>query len=88
MGEKQIMSLDDIHKFYFDYYNRLEKLWFDFESSRIDEAIAAEKFYELKNSEGGINSTVNEIIRSQPKEIVAKAKMHTESYLKIVFKTQ
>ena len=37
MSEKQLKDLDDIHKFYTVYHNKVERLWYDFESNRISE---------------------------------------------------
>src|SRR5690606_22181392 len=72
MNEKQLKNLDDIHRFYVDYYNQIEKLWFDFESNRITEIQVTDVFFELKQQETEINLIIAETIRSKPKRIVEK----------------
>ena len=87
MNEKQLKNLDDIHRFYADYYNRLEKLWFDFESSRINEEQATNAFFKLKKLETDINPIIAETIRSKPKGIVKKCKTNSDEYFNQVFNT-
>ena len=87
MNEKQLKSLDDIHRFYADYYNQIEKLWYDFESGRLTEEKATEHFFELKKRETDINPIIAETIRNKPKRIVSKCKLHSDQYFKQVFNT-
>ena len=87
MNEKQLRNLDDIHRFYSDYYNDIEKLWFDFESGRVTEEEATNSFFELKKKETEINPIIAETIRSKPKRIVKKCKVHSDQYFKHVFNT-
>lgn len=87
MNEKQLKSLDDIHRFYVDYYNKIEELWFDFESDRITENQASKTFFELKKLETDINPIIAETIRSKPKRILEKCKKNTDEYFKQVFNT-
>lgn len=87
MNEKQLKNLDDIHRFYADYYNRIEKLWYDFESNRITEEKATKTFFKLKKLETNINPIIAETIRSKPKGIVNKCKKNTDEYFKQVFNT-
>ena len=62
MNEKQLKGLDNIHKFYTDYYNKLEKMWYDFENERITEEQATKTFFKLKKTELNIDSVVSETI--------------------------
>ncbi|WP_271407442.1 hypothetical protein [Tenacibaculum soleae] len=87
MNEKQLKNLDDIHRFYADYYNRIEKLWYDLESNRITEEQATNAFFKLKKLETDINPIIAETIRSKPKGIVKKCKKNTDEYFKQVFNT-
>lgn len=87
MTEKQIINLDTISKFYFNYYNNLEKLWYDNEDEQIDNQTLKTEFFKIKNSESEINSMVNETIRTKPKKLVKKAKEYSDQYFKISFNT-
>lgn len=87
MNEKQLRSLDDIHRFYSEYFNDMEKLWFDFEAERMSEEQATITFFELKKNETEINPLIAETIRSKPKRVVAQSKLHTDQYLNQVFNT-
>ena len=87
MNEKQLKNLDDIHRFYADYYNRIEKLWYDFDSNRITEEQATNAFFKLKKLETDINPIIAETIRSKPKRIVKKCKKNSDEYFKQVFNT-
>ncbi|RKF02978.1 hypothetical protein C8N26_2350 [Tenacibaculum lutimaris] len=85
MNEKQLKNLDDIHRFYADYYNKIEKLWYDFESDRMNEEQATNTFFRLKKLETDINPIVAETIRSKPKGIVKKCKKNSDEYFNQVF---
>ena len=85
MNEKQLKNLDDIHRFYTDYHNRIEKLWYDFDSNRITEEQATNAFFKLKKLETNINPIIAETIRSKPKGIVKKCKKNSDEYFKQVF---
>ncbi|WP_067151369.1 hypothetical protein [Pseudotamlana agarivorans] len=85
MNEKQLKNLDDIHKFYTEYYNKIEKLWYDFESNRVTEEQATNIFFKLKKLETNINPIIAETIRSKPKRIVKKCKKNTDEYFEQVF---
>lgn len=88
MNEKQIKNLDDIHKFYVGYYNKLEKLWFDSESNRINEIQATKSFFRIKKTETDINLIIAETIRRKPKTILKKAKKNTDCYFNQVFNSE
>ena len=85
MNEKQLKNLDDIHRFYADYYNDIEKIWYDFESKRIDEEQATKIFFKLKKSETAINPLIAKAIRSKPKRLVKKCKKNSDEYFNQVF---
>ncbi|MCD8409283.1 hypothetical protein [Tenacibaculum finnmarkense] len=87
MNEKQLKNLDDIHKFYADYYNKIEKLWYQFDSNRITEEQATNAFFKLKKLETDINPIIADTIRSKPKGIVKRCKKNTDEYFNQVFNT-
>ena len=86
-SEKQIDKLDSVIDFYFDLFNKIEQLWFDFHNGRIDEETAQTKFYELKNTEREINKTINEIVKIINKKILKKTDFETRNYLSRIFNT-
>lgn len=85
MSEKQLKDLDDIHKFYAGYHNKVEKLWYDFESNRISEEQATKAFYKFKKLETDINPIIAETIRSKPKGIIKECKKNSDEYFKQLF---
>ncbi len=87
MSDKQIINLETISTFYFNYYNNLEKLWYDNEDELIDSKTLKTEFFKIKNSESEINSLVNETIRTKPKKLIKKAKEHSDQYFKLSFNT-
>lgn len=86
MDNKLLKNLDDIHRFYVDYFNQLEKLWFEFEYGRISENDIQDQFYKLKQLESDLNPIVAETIRSKPKRIVKICKKNSDEYFNQVFK--
>lgn len=85
MTDKQISNLESINKFYFDFSNRLEQLWFDLETDKIDIHTASNILFDIKKSETQINTIVNENIWSKPKRLSELAKNSTDEYLNRVF---
>jgi hypothetical protein len=88
LSDKQFISLGTIQKFYTDYYDRLEKLWYDYEDGRLPEHQAAERFFEIKNTETGILELIGETIRTKPNGLVKKAKENSDAYFKEVFNSE
>lgn len=85
-SDKQIDKLDEITDFYFDYFNKLECLWFDFETKKINDDQLKTQFYKIKNSEKKINKSVNEIFKSNNKKLTNKAELESNNYLIRTFK--
>lgn len=85
MDDKQLKNLDVIHRFYADYYNKIEQLWFNFDSDKMDENQALEEFFKLKELETDINPVIAETIRSKPKRIIKKCKKYTDEYFQQIF---
>ena len=86
-NEKQLNNLDKIHKFYTKYNNRIEELWYEFYSGRIDEKEATNKFFEIKNTESDINPLIAETIRRKPNRIEKKAKKNSDEYFNQLYNT-
>ena len=87
MNDKQISNLDNIIRFYFNYYNKIERLWYDLEHCTINNEIAKELFFEIKHSEEEINQTINETIKSKPDKLVKESKQNSDNYFKLIFNT-
>ena len=80
-SEKQIEHLEKITDFYFDYYNKMEQLWYDLYRGKMSENDMQAKFYKLKNSERDINKLVNNLIKHSNKKLLIKADIETRNYL-------
>jgi hypothetical protein len=87
MTERQISNLDSIGNFYANYYNKLERLWYDNEHGSIDTEMLKTKFFKIKATEASMTTLVNETIRTKPKRLVAKTDQFTRNYLKQTFNT-
>jgi hypothetical protein len=87
-SEKQILKLDQIVDFYFDYCNKLEKLWQDSEHERINDVDVQEVFYTIKDTEKPINTSINEIVKRRNKKITKEAQDNTTRYLKSIYNLQ
>lgn len=87
MTEKQIYDLETISNFYISYYNKLERLWYDYDDGQIDYENLKAEFFKIKNSESEINSLVNETIRTKPKNLLKKSKEYSDQYFKFTYNT-
>lgn len=85
MSDKLLNDLDRIHIFYSEYYNNLEKLWYEFDADRISEKKASDKFYKIRNGEKELAPLISETIRRKPKWISAKAKKHSDDFFEQTF---
>jgi len=88
MSEKQIINLDNISVFYFNFYNKLERLWYDCEDKSIDHEASKSEFFIIKESEAAINCLVSETIKSKPNRLVKKAQQYSDQYFNRSFNTQ
>jgi hypothetical protein len=87
MTEKQISNLDTISKFYTLYYNKLERLWFDTEDDSLNQSSAKDEFFKILQTESEVSALINETIRTKPKSLISKAKLHSDQYFKLSFNT-
>ena len=83
--ERQIDKLDSVVDFYFDYFNKLEQLWLDFENDRKTELEVQTEFYVLKDSEKPINKIINDIVKRTNKKILAKCDIEANEYLTAIY---
>lgn len=84
-AERQIDKLDTVTDFYFNYLNQIEKLWLDHFNRRLTDEQTQEKFYTLKDTEREISKSVNELVKSVNKRMLAKARIETRAYLQRTF---
>lgn len=84
-SEKDIDKLDDVVDFYFDYYNSLEQLWFDFYNGRLTEEAMQNKFFALKNSERDVNKAINRLVKTTNDKLRNRADIETTEYLQRTF---
>lgn len=84
-SDKQIDKLDNVADFYFDYFNKLEQIWLDHYNYRTTDEETQTLFYSLKDSEREINKVINEIVKSNNKNIQKKADLETRNYLSRTF---
>lgn len=80
-SEKQVDKLDSVTDFYFEYFNKLEKLWMSYERDELTEESVQNLFYDIKDTEKQVNKTLNEIIKTTNKKILAQASAESTSYL-------
>ncbi|KOS07226.1 hypothetical protein AM493_15165 [Flavobacterium akiainvivens] len=84
-SDKQIEKLNKVSDFYYDFYLKLEKIWFDYENDRIDDTELLQKFQELKQTEREINRIVNEIHKSTNKKLARKAQTECDNFFQRAF---
>ncbi len=84
-SDKQIEKLDMVTDFYFDYFNKLECLWYDYDNNRVTDKEAQAKYYELKATEKESNKILRDVIKSINSKIDRKANCETHLYLNTNF---
>lgn len=87
-SEKNIERLEEVIDFYFDYNIEIEQLWLDHFNYRIDDKVAQDRFYELKEKEKAINKKTNEIVKDISNRIKKKADREVRQYFKNNFQTE
>jgi len=86
-SEKQIEKFDKVSDFYYDFYLKLEKIWFDYEKDRITEEEVLEQFQTLKQTEREINRIVNEIHKLPNKKIAQVSQVECDVFFQKAFNT-
>lgn len=84
-SEKEISKLDTVINFYFDYNNKLEKLWLDLFSDRISEQNAKDAFYNIKDTEKSTCQLINEVVKWHNRRINKRAEGETVKYITSIF---
>jgi len=85
MNEKTLSKLDKVHIFYCNFFNQLEKLWYQAEEKEIDDKCIRENFFLIINEEIEINKILNELTIRKPKKLVNQAKIYSDEYFKKVY---
>lgn len=63
------------------YFNKLEKLWSDFDAERFDEKEATEQFYILRKDGADIEALDNELDIRTIKKLCGKADIESRNYI-------
>jgi hypothetical protein len=80
-SDQDIEDVAGLRNKYISYFNKLEKLWIDFENNRVDEKEAGEQFYKLREIGADIEATDNKLhIDGQIKTIYKVAETETKNY--------
>lgn len=87
-SEKQIEKLDKVFDFYYDFYLKLEKIWFDNENGIINDELMLERLHDLKQTEREINRVVNEIHKSPNKKTLKISKSECDTFFINAFNTK
>lgn len=87
-SDKEIEKLDKVSDFYYDFYLKLEKIWFDYENNRITEVELLDLFHNLKQSEREINRIVNEVHKTTNKKLANLAKIECDTFFEKSFNTK
>ncbi len=86
-SDKQIEKFDKVADFYFDFYLKLEALWFDCENGFLDEKSMQSQFHDLKQTEREINKIINEIHKKPNHRISREAQAATDLFFNKAFNT-
>lgn len=85
MNEKTLSKLERVHIFYCNYFNSLDKIWYQMESEELKDTQLRDTFFNLINEEIEINKVLNELNLRHPKRLVNKAKLYSDQYFERVF---
>lgn len=85
MDEKSLAKLNQIQLLYCNYFNKLEKLWYQYEDNKLSEEVVRSKFFKMVDKQAEINKMLNEINVKKPKRLVRKAKKYSDDYFNRVF---
>lgn len=81
-SDQDIEDIARLRNKYNNYFNKLEKLWMDFQSNNINEDAAKEQFYELRTLLGAdLLATDDKLnINGKIKSLYKKADLETRNY--------
>lgn len=80
INEKEINKICELRNKYVSYFNKLEKLWTDFDADRISEQEASEQFYLLRQDGADLETRDNELHISIFKKLCTRADLETRNY--------
>jgi len=81
ISENETEKVSDLRNRYVSYFNKLEKLWIDFESNRLDEQEASDQFFQIRQIGLEIESLDNELHIRKIKKLCQKADLETRTYI-------
>jgi hypothetical protein len=82
-SDKEIEKLDKVSDFYFEYFNKIEALWYS--QARLSEIEIQDRYYEIKETEKDANKILKDVIKRINNGIDKKAKSETLIFLKTNF---
>lgn len=85
MDEKSLAKLNQIQLLYYNYFNNLEKLWYQYEDHELSDEAVRTNFFQIVDSQAEIKKILGEIKIRKPKRLVKKAKMYSDDYFYRVF---
>lgn len=85
VSNKTLIKTEKILNFYFDYYNSLENLWFEYNYDAINESELQQRFYKILEKKKDINTLINEVIKSPNKSVSIRAEEEMNLYFKKTF---
>jgi hypothetical protein len=80
ISEKETEKVSTLRNKYVLYFNRLEKLWIDFDENRLNEQETTEQFYQLRGLGLDIEALDNELHIGKFKKLCQKADLDTRYY--------
>ncbi len=81
LSDQDIDNIAGLRNKYISYFNKLEKLWTNLQQKKIDEHVASEQFYKLRQIGADIEATDNKLhINGQIKTLLDKADTETRNY--------
>jgi hypothetical protein len=79
--DKDIEQVALLRNMYFDYWNKLEKLWIEYNSNKLTGEQATEMFFKLRDSVKDIEALDNKLSIQTITSLQDKADIQTNSYL-------
>lgn len=80
--EEELKELDEIHNFYKDYFQKLEKLFIERQDpdSQVNDSIMTERFDQIKNTEKDYETRLNRLLRTLCKKKINIIKKQVDDY--------
>lgn len=81
-SDKDIEQIAKLRDMYFDQANKLERLWVEYNSGKISESEATNRFFELRDAAKEIKTLNNKINIQEITDLQNKADIRTNDYIK------